>query len=60
MLTISFGGGFMFRNKKNLLVIELAVTEMRLLIQAIIRFRNKLVALNKPTEDVNSILLRLL
>lgn len=38
----------MFRNKKNQLVIELTVAEKHLLIQAMIRFRNKLVALNKP------------
>ncbi len=50
----------MFRRKNNLRVVELSATEKRLLIEAMIHFRNKLTALNKPTEDVNEILLRLL
>ena len=54
------GGDHMFRGKNNLRVVELSATEKHLLVQAMIHFRNKLMALNKPTEDVNEILLRLL
>ncbi len=54
------GGDFMFKRRNYLRVLSLTVDEKRLLVQAMIRFRNKLVALNKPTEDVNDILLRLL
>ncbi len=50
----------MFRRKKNLRVLELSDAEKRLLIKAMIHFRNKLIVQNKPTEDVNEILLRLL
>ncbi|MBQ6481257.1 MAG: hypothetical protein IJI45_09080 [Anaerolineaceae bacterium] len=50
----------MFRRKKNMRVLELSADEKRLLIQAMINFRNKLIIQNKPTEDLNEILLRLL
>ncbi len=50
----------MFIKTKNLRVIELTSVEKRLLVQAMIRFRSKLITQNKPTEDVNNILLRLL
>jgi len=50
----------MFRRKKDLRVLALSAAERRLLIQAMIHFRNKLIARNKPTENVNEILLRLI
>ncbi len=50
----------MFKRRKQLRVLSLTVDEKRLLIRAMIHFRNKLVDLNRPTEDVNEILLRLL
>ena len=50
----------MFGKKMNMLVLELSNTGKRLLIQAMLHYRNKLITLNKPTEDVNELLLRLL
>ena len=54
------GGNPMFRRKKELRVLELNATERRLLIRAMMHFRNKLTAQNRPTEDVNELLLRVL
>lgn len=48
----------MFKRKKNLRILTLSAAEKRLLIQAMIHFRNKLMASGKPTEDMNEILLR--
>lgn len=53
-------GDRMFRHKKDLHVLALSATEKRLLIQAMIHFRNKLIDRNKSTEGVNGILLRLI
>ena len=50
----------MFNRKKDLRVLELNAAERRLLIRVMMHFRNKLTALNRPTEDVNEILLRVL
>ena len=50
----------MLRKKKTQRVIKLTVAERRLLIHAMMRFRNKLEILHKPTEDINELLLRLL
>ena len=50
----------MFRKKKELRVVELTAAERRLLVYAMTRFRNKLIGLHKPTEEVNELLLRLL
>ena len=50
----------MFRRKNNLHVLTLSVAEKRLLIQAMIHFRNKLITQNKPTEDMSEIMLRLI
>ena len=54
------GGDLMFKRKKDLRVLELNAAERRLLIRVMMHFRNKLTALNRPTEDVNEILLRVL
>ena len=48
------------KSRRDLRILELSTEEKRLLIRAMIWWRNKLIAVNKPTEDVNSILLRLL
>lgn len=48
----------MFRRKK--IVLALTRTERRLLTAAMLSFRNKLLAVGKPTEDVNKLLLRLM
>lgn len=50
----------MLRNKKEQRVIEFTAAERQLLIHAMMRFRNKLKILHKPTEDINELLLRLL
>ena len=50
----------MFRKKKTLYTVALTPAEKKLMVQAMLRFRNKLLAMNKPTGDVNAILLRLL
>ena len=50
----------MVKRKKDQRVLELNAAEKRLLIQAMIHFRNKLITQNMPTEDINDILLRLL
>lgn len=54
------GGDPVFRRKKDLRVLELNAAERRLLILAMMNFRNKLTAQNRPTEDVNELLLRVL
>ena len=38
----------------------LCAGERRLLVKALLSFRNKLVASGKPTEDINELLIRLL
>lgn len=50
----------MFKRKKDLRVLELNAAERRLFIRAMMRFRNKLTDQNRPTEDVNELLLRVL
>ena len=54
------GGDLLFKRKKDLRVLELNAKERRLLILAMMHFRNKLTAQNRPTEDVNEFLLRVL
>lgn len=46
--------------RKNKVYVTLSPAERRLMITAMISFRNKLIATNRPTEDVNSILLRIM
>ena len=48
----------MFRRKKELRILELSPAEKRLLIRAMLYFRNELLATGRPTEDVNEILLK--
>ena len=50
----------MFRRKKKLRILELSPVEKRLLIRAMLQFRNKLVATGRPIEDVNEILLKII
>ncbi len=50
----------MFRKKKDVRVLELSPAEKRLLIHAMLHFRNKLLATGRPTEDVNEILLKII
>ena len=45
----------MLRRKKNLHILELCPAEKRLLICAMLHFRNMLLATERPVEDVNEI-----
>lgn len=49
----------MFKHRRNR-VLALCAGERRLLVKALLAFRNKLLAVGKPTEDVNELLLRLM
>ena len=49
----------MFKHRRNR-VLALCVSERRLLVKALLSFRNKLVASGKPAEDINELLIRLL
>lgn len=52
------GGHHMFsRKKKEKFYVGLNSAEVRLLIKALMNFRNKCMALGKPTEDINDLLL---
>ncbi len=50
----------MFRRKKDLRILVLSPAEKRLLIHAMLHFRNILLANGRPTEDVNEILLKII
>lgn len=45
------------RRKKNKVYVELNPAEVKLLINALVNFRNKCMELGKPTEDINDLLL---
>lgn len=49
----------MFRKKKKVNLI-LSDFERRLLINALMQWRNKLLQENKPTEDINELLLKVI
>lgn len=46
------------RKKKNKYYVELNSAEVKAVITALMSFRNKCIALGKPTEDINELLLR--
>lgn len=50
----------MLGRTKRHLAVSLSADEQRLMITAMMSFRNKLIAAQKPTEDVNDLLLRLM
>lgn len=50
----------MFRRKNDKRIVELNPEELRLAKYALLGFRNKLVAQDKPTEDVNELLLKIM
>ena len=45
------------RKKKDKFYVELNPTEVKILVTALMNFRNKCMALGKPTEDINDLLL---
>ena len=50
----------MFRRKAEKRIVELNPEQVRLAKYALLGFRNKLIAQNKPTEDVNELLLKIM
>lgn len=47
----------MFHRKANKRIVELSSEEVRLMREALLSFRNKLIAQGKPTEDVNELII---
>lgn len=45
------------RKKKNKVYVELNPAEVKIMVTALMNFRNKCTALGKPTEDINDLLL---
>ncbi len=50
----------MFGRRKRGRGLELCADERRLLVMAMLAFRNKLLAGGKPTEDIDELLIRLM
>lgn len=51
-------GAHMFgRKKKEKFYVELSPAEVKIFVTALMNFRNKCMALGKPTEDINDLLL---
>ena len=47
----------MFKKKVEKRVVELNASELRLLVTALMNFRNKVARAGKPTEDINELIL---
>ena len=47
----------MFRKKQQKRILELNPSEVRLLLRALMNFRNKVMKAGKPTEDINELIL---
>ena len=47
----------MFKKKAEKRVVELNASELRLLVTALMNFRNKVERAGKPTEDINELIL---
>lgn len=50
----------MFRRKAEKRMVELSLDEARLLWEALLAFRNKLLSAGKPTEDVNELIIKVM
>ena len=50
----------MFRRKPEKRMVELTPDEVRLMREALLAFRNKLLSAGKPTEDVNELIIKVL
>lgn len=50
----------MFRRKAEKRMVELSPDEARLLREALLAFRNKLLSAGKPAEDVNELIIKVL
>ena len=50
----------MLRRKVETRIVELSPDEARLLREALLAFRNKLLSAGKPTEDVNELIIKVM
>lgn len=50
----------MFRCKPEKRIVELTHDEVRLMQEALLAFRNKLISVGKPTEDVNELIIKVM
>ncbi len=50
----------MFRRKAEKRMVELSPNEARLMWEALLAFRNKLLSAGKPTEDVNELIIKVM
>ena len=50
----------MFHRKAEKRMVELSPNEARLMREALLAFRNKLLSAGKPTEDVNELIIKVL
>ena len=50
----------MFRCKAEKRMVELSPDEARLMREALLAFRNKLLSAGKPTEDVNELIIKVM
>lgn len=50
----------MFRRKAEKRMVELSPDEARLMREALLAFRNKLLSAGKPTEDVNELIFKVM
>ena len=50
----------MFRRKAEKRIVELSPDEVRLMREALLAFRNKLLSAGKPTEDVNELIIKVM
>lgn len=50
----------MFHRKADKRIVELSSEEVRLMRDALLSFRNKLLSAGKPTEDVNELIIKVM
>ena len=50
----------MFRRKPEKRMVELTPDEVRLMREALLAFRNKLLSVGKPTENVNELIIKVM
>ena len=50
----------MFRHKAEKRIVELSLDEVRLMREALLALRNKLLSAGKPTEDVNELIIKVM
>lgn len=50
----------LFWKKEQKVVVALSPREVRLMMTALLNFRNKVVKAGKPTEDINELILRIM